>query len=786
MKVERTTRLRETAGAFAVIALTFLPLALLVRAYELLAVSRAHVLPPGVGALAARGAADDLLVVLWASAALLPLLLLAQVAPRAAAWLQRGALALLAMAGVALAQYFAVTYVPLGADLFGYDWEAVKQTASASGALTLAGLLPVLAAGALTWALTGLAMRLPAPRPLVAGFFALVVASVPLAGALAAKPGDFASDAAYFLAANKTAYFSGRAAGYLAQGWGGEAEAPEGELTGYPLMHPADYGDVLGPFLELGDRPPNLVIVIVEGLGSDFVGSGHLGGFTPFIDSLAARSLDWENFLSTSGRTFGILPALLGSLPYGESGFVELRERMPAHQSLAGLLKERGYTIDYFTGSDGHFDYVDLFMERQGVDGFLDQGGFGEGFEKAPSDAGGFSWGYADHDLFQRAFEVLGPTGPEPRLDVYHTGTTHEPFIPPHAEQYGAEFERRLAAMPLSPARREEYRRYAGVFASLLYADDAVEYLVREYEKRPEFDNTILIITGDHRLIPVPPRTRIDRYRVPLIVHSKMVKAPQRFASVSSHLDLTPTLLAMLQRRYDLALPEQAHWLGGAIDTVRAFRSVHSLPLMRTKNALDEYLDGDVFVSQGEVFRLEAGMGLRPLPAGAGAEASAKLARFRRVNRYVTTQDRVYPGAAGATVAKAAATRDDSLYAALGVDSLDSDQLFALAREKALAKEYEAARLICRQMLGRAPNLHDVRTLLGRTYAWERRFDEARPIFRDVMRRAPGYLDARVALIDLELWDGRADVALALADSGLAAFPRDAELLARRERAAAR
>ena len=31
---------------------------------------------------------------------------------------------------------------------------------------------------------------------------------------------------------------------------------------------------------------------------------------------------------------------------------------------------------------------------------------------------------------------------------------------------------------------------------------------------------------------------------------------------------------------------------------MRAFRSVHSLPLMRTKNGLDEYLDGDVFVSE--------------------------------------------------------------------------------------------------------------------------------------------------------------------------------------------
>jgi phosphoglycerol transferase MdoB-like AlkP superfamily enzyme len=68
--------------------------------------------------------------------------------------------------------------------------------------------------------------------------------------------------------------------------------------------------------------PPNLVFIIVEGLGRNFSGPGaRLGSFTPFLDELAGRSLYFENFLSGQGRTFGVLTTVFGSLPFGETAW---------------------------------------------------------------------------------------------------------------------------------------------------------------------------------------------------------------------------------------------------------------------------------------------------------------------------------------------------------------------------------------------------------------------------------------------------------------------------------
>ena len=62
----------------------------------------------------------------------------------------------------------------------------------------------------------------------------------------------------------------------------------------------------------------------------------------------------------------------------------------------------------------------------------------------------------------------------------------------------------------------------------------------------------------------------------------------------------------------------------------------------------------------------------------------------------------------------------------LAITGKTPDVLFALARGRALAGDYETARIICSKLLRVIPNFHDARALLGRTYAWQRRFDEAR------------------------------------------------------------
>ena len=775
-------RMRPSFADYARTSVAVFALLILARAYTFAIAGVAHALPAGSAAATARGGGEDLSAALFAALLFaVPVLGTALYAPRAARVLHRVLVVAVALGAVALAQYFAVNLVPLGADLFGYSIADIRTTVFASTGVSAFATVAYAVFACLAWILTRLAARIPMPTPALAAFGCAVAANALVPGALALRPASFARDSDFKFAESASLYFGRGAAAALAD----RLSAPSMDAAGpYPFLHPAQYGDVLGPLLRAAPSRPNIVFIVVEGLGRDFVGQGaRFGGFTPFLDSLAGRSLFWSNCLSSTGRTFGVLPSLLASLPYGASGFSELGARMPYHQSLISLLRERGYASDYFSGTDGHFDKIDTFLDREGVDRFVDQRGFGAGYAMQPGERG-FSWGYADADLFKRSLDVLGAKPPEPRVDVYLTITTHEPFIPPDAARWGAEFERRITAMPADENKRAAFRANRAVFQTLLYTDNAVREFFAAYSARPDFTRTIFIITGDHRLVPVPATTRLDQFRVPLIIASPLVAEPRRFNGVATHLDLVPTLLGYLSAKYAMHFPDSAAWRGSALDTAPAFHGSPPTALMRTKNDLTDFIDGNFYLSRGVLYKIDEHLDARLAnDAQERARLAGELALFVRHNRFATSGDHVYPPPPEAIAAAAAAARDDSVYRSLGLARATPVEAFDAARAAAASREYETARIIARRILRESPNYHDARALIGRTLGWERRFDESRTVLGGLRRRAPEYAGGWAATIDLNIWEGRGAIALAMSDTAIVSFPRDAEVLLARARA---
>ena len=753
----------------------------LLRIYEFLLIGNEHAMPENSLRLFVQAIGYDVILLLKFSGILLiPYLLLSLKHQRAGTMFYGSAALIFLVLDIALLQYFFVTFVPLGADLFGYSLHDIQLTVSSSGGFSLMTIVPFVVGIGFVWAALVFSARITLPRFASGVYLAAVILACIFADGLTPNPARFKHESEHSLASNKVGFFVEKTWTYLTSSRRGVPWTPAQE---YPLLHDVSYEDVLGPFFTEGKVKPNLVFIIAEGLGRSFVGEGApLGGFTPFLDSLTQESLYWENFLSTSGRTFAVLPSLFGSLPFGEKGFMELGNKMPAHLSLIKILEEQGYYTSYYYGGNANFDLQDVFLERQKLDFLLDEYQFGADYRKQDPDAGGFSWGYADGDLFKRSLEVINEKKKDPRLDIYMTMSTHEPFLPPNKEHYLREFDDRLSRLSVSPGKLDLYRKYRQEFSSLLYLDDAVRYLIGEYSNRPENDHTIFIITGDHRIIPIPTETRIDRFHVPLILYSKMLKRPQRFSSVSTHADVTPSLLAFLENNYGLKAPGKAHWLGNGIDTAIGFRNIHSQPLMRTKEDLVDYLDKDYFLAAHQLFKLLPGLDLEESQDHEARLALEKqLDDFRQLNAYVCSRDKIFPELPGETRVSAN-TRDDSAYAMLNLHGLNSDQLFQLAREKASTQNYEEVRTICRKLLRNGPNYHDVRTLLGRTFAWEKRYDEARPCFVEVIRRAPNYPDAQTALVDVEFWSGNTAHALTLVNQALQRFPTNQDLLIRKSK----
>jgi uncharacterized sulfatase len=179
---------------------------------------------------------------------------------------------------------------------------------------------------------------------------------------------------------------------------------------------------------------------------------------------------------------------------------------------------------------------------------------------------------------------------------------------------------------------------------TVLYADDAIKLFFEQYKNRPEFANTIFVITGDHRLPEVPMASRLDRFHVPLMIYSPLLKRRDYFQGVASHYEITPSLLALLEKQAGITLPEEVIWQGQVLDTARTFQSLIAMPLMRNKNQLVDYIHGEFFLSDGQVFRVSEGLNIDPVEdPDVLNRLTGEFEEFKNKNSYMVQTRKLLP-----------------------------------------------------------------------------------------------------------------------------------------------
>ena len=634
---------------------------LMVRFYEIVITSNFSNYPSGSFSILLKGIEFDVILYLQLSAILmLPFLIIAYFSQKVARYFFTFSSVLLVLGNILLLQYFAAARVPLGADLLGYSLSEIRHTVGASGELNI---FPVI--------LIFLYLAIMGRTLLKHVYFKIkpwgiaVLTIMMLCSFLPFKqfrpdPSKFDNEFGMFVAYNKLGFFAQSiSTHYLHQEslnkqeftFSTVASSPEGNPftyinPEYPFLHQETTPDVLGGYFNLGKTSPNIVLIVVESLGRAYSGQdAYLGSFTPFLDSLMQKSLYWENCLSTSGRTFQVLPTTLASLPFGDHGFAELGDKMPDHLSLISILKKQaGYSSRFVYGGEAEFDKMDVFLRRQGIDQIIDSRKFGSGYQKLPAAANGFSWGFGDREIFRRYLDDLKAKSDTPRMDVMLTLAMHDPFNIPDQDNFNRKFEERLKTLKLNEKTKSFDRQYVKQLASVIYFDESIRYFFSEFSKTKEFANTIFIITGDHRMPEIPISTQIDRFHVPLVIYSPMLKKAEKFSSVISHFDITPSLIAMLDDAKYIKRPTVAAWIGHGLDNSVDFRSLQTYPLMRNKNEILDLLSTDQFLSSQTVYQISPDLNIEPQEnRDRQKQLKEELDNFLRKNNYACKNNKLIP-----------------------------------------------------------------------------------------------------------------------------------------------
>lgn len=296
-------------------------------------------------------------------------------------------------------------------------------------------------------------------------------------------------------------------------------------------------------------RRPNLILVSLDTLRADRLGAyGYKRDTTPFLDSLAAESVVFENTVAPSPWTLPSHVSMFSGLYAGSHGVDRPKVKIGAQTRLiTQTLKEHGYTTIAYTGGG----YVGKwFGFPRGFDEFHIDGEENRNGER--SFAASLMW----------AGEKLKNLPRDKSFFLFlHTYAIHCPYRP--AEPYLSMFNSQ-DAQRIHPGRCGTVYNKKGVNAAqALYISDRYDGSIRQVDGflksffdglRAEgvLDNTIVIITSDHGeeflehgRIGHQMSLFKELLMVPLIVSVPGLQG-HRVSTPVSGVDLFPTVVELL------------------------------------------------------------------------------------------------------------------------------------------------------------------------------------------------------------------------------------------------
>ncbi|MFC3158353.1 sulfatase-like hydrolase/transferase [Chryseobacterium arachidis] len=507
--------------------------------------------------------------------------------------------------------YFSESGNLLGADLIYYSKAELKQILQASGMLTIKNyaLLAILLAISLVPLFmsgrSGFKSIYPGIGFLSLGLIAFFVPTDVLGlnnlnefNQSAAK-----SKWAYFFKANEENFITNHPeiTEFLndEEGFGANSNMLN---ENYPFWRKEDTQDFLGQYLNKSEETPNLVFVVLEGFGHAYTSpKGYSGNFTPFLNSLSQKSLFWENALSSAGRTFAALPSLTGSLPFGKNGFLEIKET-PDHFNLFNVLKSNGFETGFYYGGNLVFDGYREYLEYNRVNNIVDIASYGASYRRLPVNDDNESWGYEDQAVFRKMLEKQ-KVQTQPYFNMILTLSTHQPFLINNKDYYEKVYDERMKSNVLTSEQKKWAAGYKKQLVAVLNADDALKNFFENYSKRPDFAKTIFFITGDHSMPEILLQSKIDRFHVPMMIYSPLLKEPKRFQKTVSHFDIAPSILAYYRKNYNLHTPSTVAWIGKGLSPDSEINK-NDIPIMQSKSLLTDFVSEKYYLHDGNLFVL--------------------------------------------------------------------------------------------------------------------------------------------------------------------------------------
>lgn len=402
----------------------------------------------------------------------------------------------------------------------------------------------------------------------------------------------------------------------------------------FPLLHLADTTDYLADYIGGFTEKPNIVILFVEGMSADYVSDDNGITLMPFLDSLKQKSLYWENCFTLGERSFAVVPSVLASSTYGPLGFMQL-EGYPRFSSLVSVLKSNGYYTRFNYGLSSWFHSKDLYFGSEGIDLIYDKRDYPK-HHKPIIGLDGYFMGYNDKILFDQSLINMKEYADKPYVDIFFTSTMHTPHIFPNSEAYMKKFQNLIRTNVKSSDAKDRFEKASKAYITTMYTDDMLKEYLAEYSKKPSYENTIFIITGDHPMSDIPSKNSLKKYHVPLFIFSPKITKAATSKNFVSHLDVMTSLYAIL-KKHAVNVPTYTAALGENLKVEGANKN-RSFVFMNGHRFLEEIYHNGYYRDKKQLYQVKEQLQIIPAINPVVAEDLEKrLKAFQWMSMFSTT-----------------------------------------------------------------------------------------------------------------------------------------------------
>ncbi|MBI72903.1 MAG: hypothetical protein CMG61_05770 [Candidatus Marinimicrobia bacterium] len=278
----------------------------------------------------------------------------------------------------------------------------------------------------------------------------------------------------------------------------------------------------------LKDNQPNIVFILLESWSADIIESlGGLKSITPNFNKLEEQGILFSNFYSNGWKSEQAVSSIFSSFPVFP--YISIIKETDKARKLPSLNKSlNNYNSSFIFGGQLSYGNIKGFLFNQNYDIVQDIDDFNYPRGRL---------GIHDEFMFDE-FHLHLNKMKEPFFSTFFTLSSHSPYDFPFKHKFSFN------------SRHDPYVN------SIAYTDSCLGIFFNKIKNEKWYDNTLFIIVSDHsHSTPINRRVaQKERFKIPMLWYGNVLHDKYKGVSneiLSSHIDITPTLLSQLNYKDD-------------------------------------------------------------------------------------------------------------------------------------------------------------------------------------------------------------------------------------------